>query len=343
MVETSDEWIRSRTGIRERHVAGLHETTASLATDAAAAALSVAGLAAHKVQLIVVATCSPEHPFPATACIVQDQLGAADAAAFDLSAVCSGFVYALSVASQLVAGGAYENAVVIGAETMSRLLDWNDRSTCVLFGDGAGAVVLEASDRMGGVLASALHSDGSGSDLLIVPAGGSRLPTTAETVEKRQHFITMKGSEVYRFATRVLASSTLSVIEKAGLTMDEIRLIIPHQANQRIIDSAARELGLPIDRFMVNLDRYGNTSAASIPIALCEAVEAGRIRAGDNMVFTAFGAGLTWGSAVVRWTAMAPRKLARIFWLDRLMARARSIARRTRRSFEGLFEDKNGD
>jgi len=277
MVDTSDEWILTRTGIRERHIAGPKESTATLAADAAIKALVVAGVPARHIDLIIVATSLPEYYFPSTACIVQDQLGASDAAAFDLLAACSGFVYALNVASQMIISGAYDKALVIGSETLSRLIDWNDRSTCVLFGDGAGAVVLQASDKPGGLLSFSLHSDGSGGDLLIVPAGGSRMPASLETVEDNKHSIIMDGRGVYRFATRVMASSVREVVEKAGLSLEDIRLIVPHQANRRIIESAAKDLGMSMDRFVVNVDRFGNTSSASIPIALCEAISEGRV------------------------------------------------------------------
>jgi 3-oxoacyl-[acyl-carrier-protein] synthase III len=342
MVDTTDEWIRSRSGIRERHIAGARESTATLAVEAALKALSVAGVPARQVGLVIVATTLPEHYFPSTACLVQDQIGAPDAAAFDLSAACSGFVYALSVASQMITGGSIECALIIGAETMSRFLDWNDRATCVLFGDGAGAVVLQASDRPGGLLSFALHADGSGGDLLMVPAGGSHLPTSAETVANNKHTMVMNGREVYRFATRVMAASTREVVEKAGLDMADIDLVIPHQANQRIIESAAKELEIPLDRFIINIDRYANTSAASIPIALCEALEGGRIQTGNHIVFVAFGAGLTWASAVIKWTMPAKRKPRRLTWSDRMYGRLRSITRRTRRRVEGwIWGEKN--
>jgi 3-oxoacyl-[acyl-carrier-protein] synthase-3 len=341
MVDTSDEWIRSRTGISERHIAGVRDSTATLASDAAAKALIVAGLPARYIDLIIVATSLPEYYFPSTACLVQDHLGVGDAAAFDLLAACSGFIYGLSVASQMIASGVHRNALVIGSETLSRLIDWNDRSTCVLFGDGAGAVVLQGSDRPGGLLSFSLHADGSGGDLLIVPAGGSRMPASPETVEDNKHTIAMDGRGVYRFATRVMASSVREVVAKAGLSLNDIRLIIPHQANRRIIDSAVKDLGLPPERFVVNVDRFGNTSAASIPIALCEAVADGRIRAGDNIVMVAFGAGLTWGSAVFRWMSTSIRHGRRLPWGDRLLARVRSAARRTRRRIEGIIWGKN--
>jgi 3-oxoacyl-[acyl-carrier-protein] synthase III len=341
-IDTSDEWIQSHTGIRQRYVAGIRETTATLALEAASAALAVANLPARQVGLIIVATTMPEYFFPSTACIVQDQLGASKAAAFDLSAACSGFVYGLSVASQMIAGGSIDSAIVIGSETMTRFLDWNDRATCVLFGDGAGAVVLQASDRLGGVLATSLHADGSGGDLLVVPAGGSHMPTTLETLEKGMHFLRMNGNEVYRFATRVMVASTLEVLEKAGLALEEIRLIIPHQANLRIIESAAKKLKLPMERFLVNIDRYANTSAATIPIAICEAVESGRLKPGDHTVLVAFGAGLTWASAVIKWTATATqRKMRRLNWTDWMLARVRSLGRRTRRMVEGWVWGRN--
>jgi 3-oxoacyl-[acyl-carrier-protein] synthase-3 len=341
MVDTSDEWIQNMTGIRERHIAGLRESTATLAVDAAVQALIVAGIPARHIGLILVATSLPEYLFPSTACIVQDQLGANDAAAFDLLAACSGFPYALSVASQMIISGAYNSALVIGSETLSRMIDWSDRSTCVLFGDGAGAVVLQASEKPGGMLSFALHADGSGGDLLMVPAGGSRLPTSLETLEDNKHSIVMNGRGVYRFATRVIVSSIHEVVEKAGLTLEDIRLVIPHQANRRIIESAAKDLGLPMERFAVNIERYGNTSAASIPIALCEAVSAGQIHPGDNIVMVAFGAGLTWGAAVIKWVSTSRRKGRRFPRADRWMARARSTARRTRRKIEGIIWGKN--
>jgi 3-oxoacyl-[acyl-carrier-protein] synthase-3 len=341
MVDTSDEWIRTMTGIRERHIAGPRESTATLAVEAAIQALMTAGIPARKIDLIIVATSLPEHLMPSTACIVQDQIGANDAAAFDLLAACSGFPYALSVASQMIAAGAYSNALVIGSETMSRLIDWSDRSTCVLFGDGAGAVVLGASEKPGGMLSFALHADGSGGDQLIVPAGGSRMPASLETIEDNKHAIVMNGRGVYRFATRVIVSAIQEVLEKAGLKLEDIRLIVPHQANRRIIESAAKDLGLPMDKFVVNIERYGNTSAASIPIALCEAVADGRILPGDNIVLVAFGAGLTWGASVVKWVSAAPKKRRQIPLTDRIFARARSYARRTRRQIEGIIWGKN--
>jgi 3-oxoacyl-[acyl-carrier-protein] synthase-3 len=306
MVDTSDEWIRTRTGIRERHLAEDGETTSSMAVQAGQQALEVAGLSPTQLDLIVVATVTPDYLFPATACLVQDTLGATGAVAFDLSAGCSGFVYGLSVAAHLLSAGVYQTALVIGAETLSRITDWTDRDTCVLFGDGAGAVVLQAGESEGGVLATVLGADGSGGDLLRVPAGGSRMPASHRTVAERLHFIQMKGREVFRFAVQAIPAATREVLEEAGLSLADVDLLIPHQANQRIIKAAARALGVPPEGVYSNLERYGNTSAASIPIALSEAAEGGRIQPGDLVVCVGFGAGLTWGAAAIRWTRPQP-------------------------------------
>jgi 3-oxoacyl-[acyl-carrier-protein] synthase-3 len=306
MVDTSDEWIRTRTGISERRVVADGETTSTIALQAARQALEVSGLNPAQLELVIVATVTPDYPFPATACLVQDGLGASQAAAFDLSAGCTGFIYGLSVAADLISSGAYQNALVIGAETLSRIIDWNDRNTCVLFGDGAGAVVLQANGADGGVLSTVLGSDGSGSNLLYVPAGGSRDPASHKTVSEGLHYLRMRGREVFRFAVRVMSTATRQALEQAGLTVDDLKLVVPHQANQRIIESSARSLGLSPEAVVSNLDRYGNTSAASIPIALCEAVEDGRIEQGDLVVFVGFGAGLTWGAAAVRWSVPLP-------------------------------------
>jgi 3-oxoacyl-[acyl-carrier-protein] synthase-3 len=306
MVDTSDEWIRTRTGIAQRRLAQDEECTSDLAVQAAQRALEVAGFRPAHVELIIVATITPDRPFPSTACIVQDAIGATHAAAFDLSAACAGFVYALSVATDLINSGGYSNALIIGAETLSRFIDWEDRETCVLFGDGAGAVLLQAKDIDGGVLGSVLGSDGSGTELLTVYAGGSRLPTSQQTVTDHQHFITMKGREVFRFAVGAMPRATREVLDKVKLDLADVDLIIPHQANQRIIDASARSLGLATEKLYSNLEWYGNTSAASIPIALCEAVEQGFIKRDDLIVFVGFGAGLTWGATAVRWTVRAP-------------------------------------
>ena len=338
MVETNDDWIVERTGIRERHIANDHETTASLATDAAIKALEKANLDPTNVDLIIVSTSSPEHIFPATACLVQDRIGAVKAGAFDLSAACTGFIYALNVAAQAIQTGSAENALVIGSETLSRLVNWKDRNTCILFGDGAGAFVLQASNNPGGVLSAVMRSDGSGGDLLSLPAGGSRLPASAATVADGQHYIHMNGREVFRFATRVMSQATQEAVQKANLKMDDIKVIIPHQANQRIIEAAARQLNLPMERVMVNVGSYGNTSTASIPIATCEAIEKGRLLAGDRVVFVGFGAGLTWGAAVIEWSGpiLAKRK-RRLPASYRAWARMRSILNRLMRYVEGLI------
>lgn len=341
MVDTSDEWIVTRTGIQRRHVVATpKETTASLAIAAARDALDHHGIDAAALDLIIVATATPDYCLPATACLVQDALGADRAGAFDLSAGCTGFMYALTMATQAIASGAHQLVLVIGAETLSRIVDWTQRDTCVLFGDGAGAVVLRGSDEPGGVLSTLLRSDGSGGDLLMVPAGGSHQPPTRETVEARLHYVRMNGRAVFKFATRVMGKAAAEVVRQAGLTMADVDLLIPHQANLRIIESAAHQLGLPMDKVFVNIEGYGNTSAASIPIALCEAIEAGRIQPGNRIVLVGFGAGLTWAAAAVQWDRqVAP---PRPFWrrtLDAIryvVVHARSRLRRVRRRVEDM-------
>lgn len=304
IVDTTDEWIRSRTGIQQRRVVvDPRETTATLGTKAARAALAVADLPAHRVDLIICATSSPEHIFPSTASLIQDALGALHAGAFDLSAACSGFVYAVSVAASMIVCGQADNVLVVGAETLSRLVDWSDRNTCVLFGDGAGSVLMQASSTPGGVLSTVLGSDGSGGDLLIIPAGGSRHPATLETVASGQHFVKMDGKAVFRFATRVMAEATRQALDKAGVSINDVDLVIPHQANERIIRSSMKTLNLPDDKVFINVQSYGNTSTASIPIALCEAIAQGRLRPNDNLVMVGFGAGLTWAASAIRWAA----------------------------------------
>jgi 3-oxoacyl-[acyl-carrier-protein] synthase III len=335
MVDTSDEWIRNMTGIKERRIASSEETTASLATEAALQALELAQLNPDELDLIIVSTSSPEHIFPATACLVQDRLGAMKAGAFDLLAACSGFIFALNMATQAIRSGSVNNALVIGAETLSRLVDWKDRETCILFGDGAGAFILQASEEPGGVLSAVMRSDGSGGNLLSVPAGGSRTPTSLASVTNGLHYIHMNGREVFRFAARVMVQATHEVVAAAQLTLDDIQLIVPHQANKRIIEAAARGLEVPIERCMLNLDRYGNTSTASIPIAVCEAVQQGRLHPGDKTVFVGFGAGLTWGAAVVEWTGTVPTKAKIRPEQVRLSASIRSFLRRFLRRIEG--------
>jgi 3-oxoacyl-[acyl-carrier-protein] synthase-3 len=337
IVDTNDQWIRERTGIRERHIARTTDFPSTLGTAAALKALTVANLKPTDVELIICATSTPEHIFPATACLIQDQIGATKAGAFDLLAACSGFIYGLNMATQSIRSGAIKNALVIGTETLSRFVNWEDRNTCILFGDGAGAFVLQASEKPGGVLATVMHSDGSGGDLLTLPAGGSRIPATEATIREGQHYIFMDGKEVFRFATKVMASSTEEVLKAAGLTKDDIAVIIPHQANMRIIDAAARGLKLPIERFVVNVDRYGNTSTASIPIATVEAVEKGRVKAGDKIVLVGFGAGLTWGALVAEWTGPLPSPRKINVGRYRLWGRIRSIMNRIERFLEGLI------
>jgi 3-oxoacyl-[acyl-carrier-protein] synthase-3 len=341
IVDTTDEWITSRTGIRQRRIASNKESTSTLAAEAGRAALDLADIDPGEVDLIIVATCTPDHFFPATACLVQDILGCSRAGAFDLSAACSGFIYGLSMGTNAIRTGMAETVLVIGAETLSRFINWHDRGTCVLFGDGAGAFVLQARPTPGGLMSSLLRSDGSGGGSLILPAGGARQPATFETVRDNLHTLQMDGKAVYRFATRVMTEAIQDVTKKAGLSLDQVQLIVPHQANRRIIESSAKTLGLSEDRFMLNLDRYGNTSAASIPIAVCEAVKDGRLRPDDHMVLVGFGAGLTWGAAAVHWDATPPPEPTGIARVRRqaghAFARVRSLARRSLRQIEGAL------
>ncbi len=299
-IDTSDEWIVQRTGIRERRVVTEGETTSNMAVEASRAALDMAGVRARDLDLIIVATSSPDYLTPPVSSQVQHALGAKDVGAFTLVAGCPGFVYGLSTGQQFIASGACEHVLVVGAELISRYVDWEDRATCVLFGDGAGAVVMQASDEPSGVLSFVLGSDGSGAEDLILPGGGVAHPPSHETVDQGLHFLRMNGRKVYRFASRVIGRALEQAIEEANLTVDDIDLFIPHQANARIIESAAHHVGLPPERVFVNIEKYGNTSAASIPIALCEASEGGRVHQGDTLAFVAFGAGLTWAAAVVR-------------------------------------------
>jgi len=299
MVDTSDEWIVTRTGIKERRIAESDVATSDLSFEAAKMALASANLSPKDIDLIIVATVTPDMLFPATACILQDKLGA-ECPGFDLSAGCSGLIYALSVGAQFVANGTYNNVLVVGAEVLSKITDWQDRSTCVLFGDGASAIVLGPVER-GGFRSFVLGADGSGGKLLELPAGGSRLPASYDTVSQRLHYIKMNGREVFKFAVKIMGEAALEAIEKAGLTPSDIDLFIPHQANVRIIESAAERLKLPMDRVFINLDRYGNTSSASVGIALHEALLSGRIREGNRVVMVGFGAGLTWGACVLEW------------------------------------------
>jgi len=301
IVDTSDEWISSRTGIKERRFVSDGENTSSMSVRAARQALDRARLRAQDVQLVVVGTCSPDYLFPATACIVQSEIGATRAGAFDVEAACTSFVTALGVAKGMITAGIVQNALVIGAETLSRLLNFQDRATCVLFGDGAGAVVVEASNASAGVESVVLHSEGSKGELLMVRAGATRVPATKETVELGQHFITMQGGEVFKLAVKSMADAAEEALVEAGLGLDDIALMIPHQANLRIIDGVAKRLHFPLERVFVNIQRYGNTSAASIPIAIAEAEAQGRLRRGDKVLLVAFGGGFTWGASVLEW------------------------------------------
>ncbi|MDL1901212.1 ketoacyl-ACP synthase III [Anaerolineae bacterium CFX9] len=321
IVETSDEWITARTGIKERRIAGEKESTATLGLRAAQRALDVADILPEDLDLIICATSTPEHVFPSTSSLIQAWLGAGKAGAFDLSAACSGFVYAVNMATQAIRSGSISTALVVGAETMSRVLDWNDRGTCILFGDGAGAVVLKASGVEGGVLSAVLRSDGSGGDLLAIPTVGSidleSLPTMSSGHKMMKMY--MNGSEVFKFATRVISESLPEACEMAGITMNELDLVVPHQANTRILQAAARSLKVDENLFMSNIDRYGNTSAASIPIALCEAIESGRVYDGSHIAFVGFGGGLTWASMIVKWGVPkeADRQPGRFNWQRR--------------------------
>lgn len=301
MVDTNDEWIVARTGIRERRIASPEEASSDLACKAAQIALDQAGITAEDLDLIVVATITPDMAFPATACIVQDKLGAKKAAAFDLSAACSGFIYGLANASNFIATGMYKYALVIGAECLSRITDYTDRNTCVLFGDGAGAVVLGEVPEGRGFRSFELGADGAGGELLKVCGGGSRVPANQESVEQRLHYISMAGAEVFKFAVRIMGNAAEEALRKAEVDKSEIDLLIPHQANIRIIQYALARLELEEEKCMINLDQYGNVSAASIPIALAEAVEQGKIDEGDCVVFVGFGGGLTWGASVLIW------------------------------------------
>lgn len=336
IVETSDAWIRERTGIAERRIAADRESAVSLGVGAAREALARASLLPQDIDQIIVATSSPEYLFPATACLIQDRLGATRAGAFDVLAACTGFIYALGLAAAEIQSGAIETALVIGTETLSRIVDWSDRSTCVLFGDGAGAFVLRAADTPGGVRHYVLHSDGSGGDYLSARSGVRdtwRGPALAQS-------IVMNGREVFRFAARVMVQATQEVLEQAGLAITDIDLIVPHQANLRIIQAAARGLDLPEERFFINIDHFGNTSTASIPLAVAEAVEKGCLKPNDRIVVVGFGAGLTWGAALLEW-AVEPtprsylREVLREGWY--ILARVRSLFRRMLRVIEAVL------
>ena len=337
LVDTSDEWIRDRTGIRERHIARENEFPSTLGVEAALKALQVANLAPTELDLIICATSAPDYIFPSTACLIQDQIGATKAGAFDIQAACTGFIFGTNMAAQAIRSGSIKSALVVGTEVLSRVVNWKDRNTCILFGDGAGAFVLQASDQPGGVISAVMHSDGSGGDTLSIPAGGTRQPATEATVREGKHYIQMDGKEVFRFATRVMGRAVVEALEIANMKLEDVHCIIPHQANYRIIETAARYLKLPLDKFVINVERYGNTSTASIPIATVEGLQKERFKSGDKVVFVGFGGGLTWGAMVVEWTGPILPKLYIRPAQYRFFARLRSFLRRVWRHIEGFF------
>jgi 3-oxoacyl-[acyl-carrier-protein] synthase-3 len=302
LVDTSDEWIVSRTGIRERRIAEPDQASSDLAYEASIEALADAGVSAEEIDLIIVGTATPDMLFPATACILQDRLGAKQAGAFDVSAACTSWAYAAAVAHGYVSSGQADTVLVVGTETLSKIINWKDRNTSVLFGDSAGAVVMKPCEPGKGFLSFHLGSDGSGGPFIALPAGGSRLPASYETVEREQHYLTMNGREVYKFAVRCIPRAIEEAVKRAGIDIEDVDLFIPHQANIRIIDAAAERLRQPKEKFFVNVERYGNTSAASVPVALYEAVRSGQVKEGDVVVMVAFGGGLTWASSAIRWT-----------------------------------------
>ncbi len=301
MVDTSDEWIVEMTGIKTRYIVEDDQSTSDLAVGAALECLSNAAVAPEDVDLIIVASATPDHLFPATSCLVQHAIGAKRAAAFDMEIGCTGFISAVVTGSQFVASGTYDNVLVIGAETLSRIVDWTDRGTCCLFGDGAGACLLVPGAPGEGIVASELGSDGSQSEVLKLPAGAAKHPATEETVRDRMHYIKMEGRPVFRFAVKIMAESILRLLASCGKSIEDIDLLVPHQANIRIIDSALTRFSVPRDKVVINIDKYGNTSSASVAIALHEAVREGRVRKGDLVVLVAFGAGLSWGSLAIIW------------------------------------------
>lgn len=300
MVDTNDEWIQARTGIRERRIADPGVGASELGAEAAKKALRAAKLKPEQIELIIVATLSPDMPFPSTACFIQDKIGARKAACFDVAAACAGFVYGLAVAHQFIVSGMYQYVLVVGAEVLSPLIDWKDRNTCVLFGDGAGAAVLGPVNK-GGILSFHMGSDGSCAELLCMPGGGSRYPASPETIKQGMHFLKMKGNEIFKLAVRAMADCAMQAIKKAKIDPEEIDCVIPHQANLRIIQATIDKLGVPMEKVYINIDRYGNMSSASSAIALCEAVKEKKIRKGSKVLMVAFGSGLTWGACVMEW------------------------------------------
>lgn len=302
MVDTSDEWITSRTGIKERRIAADGEFTSDMATKAAEKAMEQAGITAQDLDLIIVGTITPDTPTPATACYVQEKLGATDAVAFDISAACSSFLYAMQIASRMISDGAYQNVLIIGAEKLSAATNWDDRNTCVLFGDGAGAAILRPSaEGEGSILAMEMGTDGRHTSILDIKGGGSACPITAENLDQNLHALSMQGREVFKLAVNAMRTAADAVVQKAGLSADDIKLVVPHQANLRIIDAIADRLAVPNEKVFVNLDKYGNTSAAAVAIALDEAHRSGRFERGDNIILVVFGAGLTWAAAAIQW------------------------------------------
>lgn len=305
IVDTTDEWIVTRSGIRERHIIDDDKAASDMALEASKKALECASLLSEKIDLIICATITGDMPFPSVSCIIQDKLGASNAAAFDLQAGCSGWVYALSTAAQFIQTGAYDHVLIVGVDVLSRVTDWTDRATCVLFGDAAGAAVLGPVAEGNGVLSTFLGADGSGAELLKLDAGGSKLPASEETVRNRQHYVKMEGREVFKFAVRIMGEASIKALEMCGLSSEDVDLFIPHQANIRIIDAAVQRLGLPSEKVFVNVEKYGNTSAASIPLAIDEAYRMGRLKEGDIVVVVGFGAGLTYAAGVLKWTLPA--------------------------------------
>jgi len=301
IVETSDEWISSRTGVKERRMMIREETNSSLSTAASQIALERAGVKPEEVDLLIVATVTPDQPLPSTSCLVQAHLGASNAAVFDVVAGCTGFLYGLHVADQFIRTGAARNILLVGVDTLTPVIDWQDRNTCVLFGDGAGAVVIQPVEKERGVLASKMFSDGNQAGLLYIPAGGTSAPANHLTVENRMHYVKMNGPEIFKFAVKVMAESTLKVLDMCGKKPADLDFLVPHQANIRIIESACKKLGLSMEQVLVNIDRYGNMSSASVPVALDEAVEEGKFKPGDLVGLVAFGAGLTWGASILHW------------------------------------------
>jgi len=301
LVDTSDEWITTRTGIKERRMAAKDEFTSDMAAKAAQRAMKMAGVTASQIDLIIVATITPDMPFPATACFVQQKIGAKHAAAFDLEAACSGFIYGLEIGQQFIMSRTYDTVLVIGAEKLSAITDWKDRNTCVLFGDGAGAAVLQSRENSHGLLTAVMGADGGKANLLFMPAGGSRCPASKDSVDARMHFLRMEGKETFKNAVQAMCSAAQEVLRRCELNISQIKCVIPHQANRRIIDAVGERLSATPDQMFINVNRYGNTSAASVAIALDEAVASGKIQRGDLLLLIVFGAGLTWGAAVIEW------------------------------------------